>query len=257
MTLTKICGIAIVTASLIIATATTLTSFPGVTPILATPITPGSTEQVGNDTAVTTAVTNTTTITSPTTGQEQQEQPISITKDGTTSYVISGGSSSIGSFDTTYRIAGESSAIRASEGLIISTITSDYSSSPTIGYVMIGNNDNTTTTVPSAGAADGGAATTLPNPFATAEQITEKITSELRRVIDEADGNNTDNSLTTLQEGGQQQPMMEIKCVFGMEIDDMRCDNYIPSAEGMGEAADLTPSAPLENGEFETDSNIS
>jgi hypothetical protein len=255
MTLTKICGVAIVTASLIIATATTLTSFPGVTPILATPITPGSTEQVGNDTAVTTAVTNTTTITSPTTGQEQQEQPISITKDGTTSYVISGGSSSIGSFDITYIIAGESSAVRASEGLIISTITSDYSSSPTIGYVMIGNNNNTT--VPSTGAGDGGAATTLPNPFATAEQITEKITSELRRVIDEADGNNTDNSLTTLQEGGQQQPMMEIKCVFGMEIDDMRCDNYIPSAEGMGEAVDLTPSAPVENGEFETDSNIS
>ena len=205
----------------------------------------GGTEQVGNDTAV----TNTTTITSPTTGQEQQEEPIHIIKDGTTSYTISGSSSSIGSFDITYIIAGESSAVRASEGLIISTITSDYSSSPTIGYVMIGNNDNnTTTTVPSAGAADGGAATTLPNPFATAEQITEKITSELRRVIDEADGNNTDNSLTTLQEGGQQQPMMEIKCVFGMEIDDMRCDNYIPSAEG---------GTPLENGEFETDSNIS
>ena len=124
---------------------------------------------------------------------------------------------------------------------------------------MIGNNDNTTTTVPSTGAAVGGAATTLPNPFATPEQITEKITSELRRVIGEADGNNTDNSMTTLQEGGrqQQQPMMEIKCVFGMEIDDMRCDNYIPSAEGMGEAAELTSSAPLENGEFETDSNIS
>jgi hypothetical protein len=250
MTIAKIHVIAIIATILIITTATTLTVFPGVTPVLATPTALATTGQVGNDTAP----TNTTTITSPTTGQEQQNQPISITKDGTTSYVISGGSSSIGSFDTTYRIAGESIAVRASEGLIISTITSDYSSSPTIGYVMIGNN---TTTTPSAGAAGGGAPTTLPNPFATAEQITEKITSELRRVIGEADGNNTDNSLTTLQEGGQQQPMMEIKCVFGMEIDDMRCDNYIPSAEGMGEAADLTPGAPLENDEFETDSNIS
>jgi len=251
MTIAKIHVIAIIATILIITTATTLTVFPGVTPVLATPTAPGTTGQVGNDIAP----TNTTTITSPTTGQEQQNQPISITKDGTTSYVISGGSSSIGSFDTTYRIAGESIAVRASEGLIISTITSDYSSSPTIGYVMIGN--NTTTTTPSAGAADGGAATTLPNPFATAEQITEKITSELRRVIGEADGNNTDNSLTTLQEGGQQQPMIEIKCVFGMEIDDMRCDNYIPSAEGMGEAEELTPGAPLENDEFETDGSIS
>ena len=249
MTIAKIHVIAIIATILIITTTTTLTVFPGVTPVLATPTALGTTEQVGNDTAA----TNTTTITSPTSGQEQREQNIHITKDGTTSYVISGGSSSIGSFDTTYRIAGESIAVRASGGLIISTITSDYSSSPTIGYVIIGNN---TTTTPSAGAADGGAATTLPNPFATAEQITEKITSELRRVIGEADGNNTDNSLTTLQEGGQQQPMMEIKCVFGMEIDDMRCDNYIPSAEGMGEAAESTSSAPLENGEFETDSNI-
>lgn len=251
MTTAKIHVIAIIATILIIATATTLTVFPGVTTVLAIPTALGTTEQVGNDTAA----TNTTTITSPTSGQEQLEQNIHITKDGTTSYVISGGSSSIGSFDTTYRIAGESSAVRVSEGLIISTITADYSSSPTIGYVMMGN--NTTTTIPSAGTADGGAATTLPNPFATPEQITEKITSELRRVVGEADGNNTDNSMTTLQEGGQQQPMMEIKCVFGMEIDDMRCDNYIPSAEGMGEAAESTSSAALESGEFETDSNIS
>jgi hypothetical protein len=250
MTITKIHVIAITTI-LIIAIATTLTAFPGVTPVLATPTALGTTGQVANDTAA----TNAATIASPSLGQEQQEQTIHITKDGTTSYVISGGSSSIGSFDTTYRIAGESSAVRASESLIISTITSDYSSSPTIGYVMIGN--NTTTTTSSAGAADGGDATTLPNPFASPEQITEKITSELSRVIGEADMNNTDNNMTTLQEGGQQQPMMEIKCVFGMELDDMRCDNYIPSAETIGEAADLIPSGPLENSEFETDSNIS
>ena len=121
---------------------------------------------------------------------------------------------------------------------------------------MIGNN-STTTTAASAGADASNSAATLPSIFATPEQITEKITSELRRVIGEADGNNTDNSLTTLQEGGQQQPMMEIKCVFGMEIDDVRCDNYIPSAEGMGEAAELTPGTLIENRGFETDGNIS
>ncbi len=255
MAITKIHLITIIAASGIIATATTLTGFPGATPVLATPITLGTTEQVSNNTDD----TNTTTITSPTiTGQEQQEQPIHITKDSTTSYVIAGGSSSVGSFDTTYRIAGESIAVRASEGLITSTITSDYSSSPTIGYVIIGNNTTTTTTAASAGADASNSAATLPNSFATDEQISEKITSELRRVIGEADGKNANNNMTTLQEGGQQQqPMMEIKCVFGMEIDDMRCDNYIPSAEGMGEAAELTPGAPLENDEFETDSNIS
>ena len=241
MTITKIRIIATITVLLTIAMATTVTGFQSVTPVLATPIALGTTEQAANDTGTD------TTITSPTTGQEQQT--IHITKDGTNSYVISGGTSSIGSFDTTYRIVGERSAVRTSEDLIITTITSDYSSSPTIGYVMVGNTNTSTT--PAAGA--GGA--TLPNPFATPEQISEKITSELRRVVGEADGNNTDDNMTTLQEGGQQQqPMMEIKCVFGMELDDMRCDNYIPTAGAIGETTELIPNAPLENSEFEADS---
>src|SRR3712207_5919361 len=190
MAITKTRIIATITALLIIATATTVTGSLSVTPVLATPVvTLGTTEQAANDTGTD------TTVTSPTAGQEQQT--IHITKDGTNSYVISGGTSSIGSFDTTYRIVGERSAVRTSEDLIIDTITSDYSSSPTIGYVMVGNTNTTTT---SAAGAGGGA--TLPNPFATPEQISEKITSELRRVVGEAEGNNTDNNMTTLQEGG-------------------------------------------------------
>ncbi len=96
---------------------------------------------------------DTTTTTGATTSTGGQQSTIHITKDGTNSYVISGGSSSIGSFDTTYRVVGERSAMRSAEDLIISTITSDFSSSPTIGYVMVGN-----TTSASANA-------TLPNPL--------------------------------------------------------------------------------------------
>jgi hypothetical protein len=210
----------ITTIALVITTTTTATTgFPSITPVLATPLTFGPLERVSNDTA-----SDATTITSPTTaGQEQQEQPVSVIKDGTNSYLISSGSSSIGSFDTTYRIAGESSAVTAAEDLIISTVTSDYSSSPVIGYVILGNTTNAT----AASAGVRGAAE-LPNPFASLEQISERITSELRRVIGEAAGNNADN-LTTGQEIDQQQQLMEIKCVFGMALDDMRCDNYIPS----------------------------
>ena len=199
MPIIKIRIIATITALLIIATATTLTGFPSVTPVLATPVTLGTTEQAGNDTATD------TTITSPIAGQEQQT--IHITKDGTNSYVISGGSSSIGSFDTTYRIVGERSAVRASEDLIITTITSDYSTSPTIGYVSAGN----TTTTTASGTADTGA--TLPNPFASPEQITERITSDLRRVISEAENNTPQGQL------------VEINCDFGMTLDDMRCQS--------------------------------
>jgi hypothetical protein len=64
------------------------------------------------------------------------------------------------------------------------------------------------TTTASAGA-------TLPNPFATPEQITERITNELRRVISEAENNTVE---------GQD---VEIKCGFGMTLQDMQC-HYIP-----------------------------
>jgi hypothetical protein len=174
--------------AIVIAIATVTTTFPNVA-VLATPFV----EQGGND-------TNTTGVTTSTGGQQST---IHIIKDTTNSYVLSGGSSSVGSFDTTYRVAGERSAIRSAENLIITTITDDFSSSPTIGYVMVGN-----TTTASAGA-------TLPNPFATPEQITERITNELRRVISEAENNTVE---------GQD---IEIKCGFGMTLQDMQC-HYIP-----------------------------
>ena len=178
--------------AIVIAIATATTTFQNVA-VLATPFL----EQGGNDT---------TTTTEATTSTGEQQSTIYITKDGTNSYIISSGSSSVGSFDTTYRVAGERSAIRAAEDLIISTITSDFSSSPTIGYVMVGN-----TTSASANA-------TLPNPFASTEMITERITNELRSVIIEAENNTVE---------GQD---VEIKCEFGMTLEDMQC-HYIPLLE--------------------------
>jgi hypothetical protein len=178
--------------AIVIAIATATTTFQNVA-VLATPFL----EQGGNDT---------TTTTEATTSTGEQQSTIYITKDGTNSYIISSGSSSVGSFDTTYRVAGERSAIRASEDLIIATITSDFSSSPTIGYIMVGN-----TTSASANA-------TLPNPFASTEMITERITNELRRVIIEAENNTVE---------GQD---VEIKCEFGMTLEDMQC-HYIPLLE--------------------------
>ncbi|HKG72138.1 MAG TPA: hypothetical protein VKA87_09565 [Nitrososphaeraceae archaeon] len=176
--------------AMVIATAAATTTFPNVA-VLATPLL----GQGGNNETATTGAT--------TTSLQGQQSTIHIIKDATNSYVLSGGSSSVGSFDTTYRVAGERSAIRSAENLIISTITSDFSSSPTIGYVMVGN-----TTTASADA-------TLPNPFASTEMITERITNELRRVISEAENNTS------------QGQWVEIKCGFGMTLEDMQC-HYIP-----------------------------
>ncbi len=187
---------AVITAvvAVVIAIATTTTTFPSAT-ILATPLTPP--EQVGNNTT-----TNATTSTAG------EQSTIYITKHGTNSYVISGEMSSVGSFDTTYRIAGERSAIRSAENLVLSTITVDFMTSPTIGYVTVGNTTTTT-------GAQANTTTTLPNPFASPEQISERITNELRRVISEVENNTSQ---------GQH---VEIKCTFGMTLEDMQC-HYVP-----------------------------
>ena len=192
MSISKVYVTTAITAIVIaIATSTTIT-FPNVA-IFATPLFGPE----GND-------TTTDTTTPPETVGQQEQQTIHITKDDTNSYIISGGSSSVGSFDTTYRIAGERSAIRSAEDLIITTITEDFSSSPTIGYVIA---TNMTT---SSGATNATTAT-LPNPFATPQQITERISSELRRVIAEGESGTTE---------GQN---VEIKCDFRMSLEDMRC----------------------------------
>jgi PKD repeat protein len=156
--------------------------------------------------------------TSETVGAEGPQTIIHITKDGTNSYLISEGSSSIGTFDTTYRIAGEGSALMASEELIITTITEDFMRSPTVGYVTAG----ATATNTGGTAQDTTTGPTLPNPFATSEQITERITSELRTVIGSAE-----NIITS------QDQLVEIKCDFGMALDDMRCF-HAPSVRETG-----------------------
>ena len=218
-----------ITAIVIAVVTSTTTTFPNVA-VLATPFLVPE----GNDTTTDTTTTTTTTTTTPpdtttdttTTppATEQQQQTIHITKHGTNSYVISGGSSSVGSFDTTYRVVGERGAIRASQDLIVSTITDDFSSSPTIGYVRAAN---MTTTTNGGTAAD---AATLPNPFASPEQITERITTELRRVITEVE-NNTPQ--------GQD---IEIKCDFGMTLDEMQCQHV--SSVGAGAAGGAPATTP-------------
>ena len=213
MTIIKSYVKAVITAIVLIAAATTI-AFPNATVHATLTTTP---EQTGTDDATTNATTTPQTAEPQ---QQQQQQTIHITKDSTNSYVISGGSSSVGSFDTTYRIAGERSDVRASEDLIITTITDDFRSSPTIGYVTSGTTD--------VAAQD---TATLPNPFATPEQITERITSELRRVITEAENNTS------------QGQFVEINCNFGMMLDEMHC-HYIPLLGGVGgaggESADTT-----------------
>jgi hypothetical protein len=150
---------------------------------------------------ITAIVVASTTITTALPPAAAQQHTIHIIKDATNSYTISGSSSHVGSFDTTYRIAGERSAIRSAENLIISTITHDFTTSPTVGYVRAGGTGATGT--------EGGAG--LPSPFASHQHITERITSELRSAITQAESSTSQ---------GQH---VEIKCDFGMSLESMRC----------------------------------
>src|SRR3712207_5076473 len=105
MTLTKIHTTAAITTAtiLVIAAVTTATSFPNATTTaFATLQAP---EQLGDD-----GTTGTTATPPGAAGGGGQQQTIHIIKDGTNSYTLSGGSSRVGSFDTTYRVLGERSA---------------------------------------------------------------------------------------------------------------------------------------------------
>lgn len=129
---------------------------------------------------------------------------IRITKDLTNSYTISSGSSQIGSFDTKYTITGYTDAIKKEQKLIVSTISSDFNSSPVIGYIK---------------TSGGGVATsnqqqkmTLPNPFADKTAINQKISTEINNSIASA---LTSNIAKTF-----------IQCDFGMSISQWTCKSH-------------------------------
>ena len=137
------------------------------------------------------------------TGELQSKSPTStihITKDASNSYVLSSGSSHIGTFDTTYTIVGSVSSLKKSTDLITSTIIKDFDQSPVIGYV-IAHKSKSDTKMP-----------TLANPFADKTTINEKIKSEIQSSI------NSSQKLKTTQ--------AEIKCNFGMEINDWKCSTH-------------------------------
>ena len=125
---------------------------------------------------------------------------IHITKDASNSYALSSGSSQIGTFDTTYTILGSVTSLKQSTDLVISTIINDFDKSPFIGYV-IAPKSKSDTKLP-----------TLANPFVDKSTINEKIKNEIHSSI------NSSQKLKTSQ--------AEIKCSFGMEINDWKCSTH-------------------------------
>jgi hypothetical protein len=133
---------------------------------------------------------------------------VHITKYTTNSYTISSGFSSIGTFDTTYTILGNITSIQNARDLIISTITKDYDSTPTIGYVKVAPQK----TAEGEASSSSSQPSTIPNPFADKATINQRITTEIEKAMESSAKSNFVN--------------LEIKCDFGMDLSDWKCSNH-------------------------------
>jgi hypothetical protein len=135
---------------------------------------------------------------------------VHITKDTTSSYTISSGFTSIGTFDTTYTISGDINSMKNASDLIISTVTKDYDSTPTIGYVKVAPQKT------AQGEANSSSPppqpSTIANPFADKATINQRIATEIQNAMESA----TKSNFVTL----------EIKCDFGMDLSDWKCSSH-------------------------------
>ena len=132
---------------------------------------------------------------------------VHITKYTTSSYTISSGFSSIGTFDTTYTILGNITSIQNARDLIISTITKDYDSTPTIGYVKVAPQKTA-----EGEASSSSQPSTIANPFADKATINQRIITEIDKAMESSAKSNFVN--------------LEIKCDFGMDIFDWKCSSH-------------------------------
>jgi hypothetical protein len=125
------------------------------------------------------------------------ERLVLISKTASSNTIISNGSSSVGGFSNTYMITGNAADIKNSKELILETVTNDFTNSSTVGYVILNNGSETNDI------------TQIANPFASNEQISQKIKEELNRTISEASMN--ESNLTS------------ITCQFGNSLDLFSC----------------------------------
>ncbi len=132
---------------------------------------------------------------------------VHITKDTTNSYTLSSGFSSIGTFDTTYTILGNITSIENTRDLIISTITKDYDSTPTVGYVKVAPQNTS-----QGEASSSSQQSTIANPFADKATIYQRITTEIDKAMESSAKSNFVN--------------LEIKCDFGMDLSDWKCSSH-------------------------------
>jgi hypothetical protein len=124
-----------------------------------------------------------------------------ITKTSTNSYIIvDDGPELVGAFNIVYTITGSSESLNKSKESIVSIVQDDLDNSPTIGYIRAAGDQTQTEGVG------------LPNPFVDLQTVNSTVIQQLSDSINSASALN----LT----------IVEIKCDFGMNIRDWRCEDH-------------------------------
>jgi hypothetical protein len=141
------------------------------------------------------------------TAEEPKEDVVHVVRDSMASYsLVNNETEFIGTFDTTYSISGNGESLMNSHDAIISMVQNDFTRSPTIGYIKVGNY--------SASSADESSASsnlTLPNPFADSALINQTISQTISKAIESVEGLDV--------------RIIDIKCDFDANIEDWKCMN--------------------------------
>jgi hypothetical protein len=142
----------------------------------------------------------------PTAGA-QPNYAIKVAKTTEGDFTVTNGAIYVGSsFDTTYTMTGTATEFVNARDALLASILDDFGKSPTIGYVkMNGTATQANTNV-----------TGLANPFASKEQIDEKVKSVLSYALDKIE-----HPVGITPNAGETR---EIKCEFGSVLDDFWCD---------------------------------
>jgi hypothetical protein len=129
------------------------------------------------------------------------QSQIDLSKVATSTTKITNETAFVGGFDTKYNITGTPMNIKESKDLIISSIVDDFAKSSTVGYVKN-----------SKSVSNLSGKTEIGNPFASNEQIKQRIQELLTKSIENATSSNT--------------KLIEIKCLFGNSLAAFSCSTF-------------------------------
>ena len=133
------------------------------------------------------------------------EYSIAISRDANSGLIVTDGASYVNGFDTTYTIKGTKFDYDKARDLVVSAIADDFTNSSTSRYIKVEDTSSSSSN-----------ATGLENPFASKEQINEKVKSVLNSAIDSI----FSESGVTFTIGPE---TYVIKCTFGDTLDSFEC----------------------------------